>query len=211
MQRNWMTGLADRYHDSLDEATVSYLASRGIDQDASSGFRLGLVVDPDPAHEQYAGRLSIPFITPSGVVHMRFRCLEEHGEQKCSDHFHGKYEGPAGEETRLYNVMALHEGGGTIAVIEGELDATISTVAGLPAVGVPGINNWKPYYYRLLEDFEQVIVIGDGDAAGRSFVATLAQNIGSAIRRPMPEGHDVTSYVLEHGPAEYLKYARGER
>ena len=200
-QKNWLGSLADRYHESLDEATLSYLAARGIDQDAATGFRLGLVVDPDPAHGRYAGRLSIPFITPTGVVYMRFRCLEDH---KCDNH--GKYEGVSGENTHLYNVGALHSAGDTVVVTEGELDALISTTAGMPAVGVPGATNWKPFYYRLFDDYERVILVGDGDTAGREFVATLARNLSNSIRRPMPEGYDVNSFVLEQGVDAYLAY-----
>lgn len=202
-QKSFLGGLAHRYHEALDEKTLSYLAARGIDQDAASGFLLGLVVDPDPVHHQYAGRLSIPFITPTGVVYMRFRCLEDHN---CSDFDHGKYQGVSGETTHLYNVSSLHLTGDTIAVTEGELDALISTQAGVPAVGVPGATNWKPFYYRLFDDYERVIVVGDGDTAGREFVATLARNLPNSIRRPMPEGYDVNSYVLKHGVDEYLAY-----
>lgn len=202
-QKIWLEGLADSYHAALDEKTLSYLGARGIGPDAASGYRLGLVVDPDPAHYQYVGRLSIPFITPTGVVYIRFRCLEDHN---CKDHSHGKYEGVSGESTHLYNVGALHAAGDTVVVAEGELDALISTEAGMPAVGVPGATNWKPFYYRLFDDYERVIIVGDGDTAGREFVATLSRNLGNAIRRPMPEGYDVNSYVLEHGADEYLAY-----
>ena len=133
---------------------------------------------------------------------MRFRCLEDH--PKCQDH--GKYEAVKGEGTHLYNVGALHVAGDTIVVTEGELDALISTRAGMPAVGVPGATNWKPFYYRLFDDYERVILVGDGDSAGREFVATLAQNLSNSIRRPMPEGYDVNSFVLEQGVDAYLAY-----
>lgn len=202
-QKSWLGNLAETYHAALDERTLSYLAARGIDRDAASGYRLGLVVDPDPAHHSYAGRLSIPFLTPTGVVYMRFRCLEDH---ECKDHNHGKYQGVTGDSTHLYNVGALHQAGDTVVVTEGELDALISTEAGMPAVGVPGATNWKPFYYRLFDDYERVIIVGDGDTAGREFVATLARNLGNSIRRPMPEGYDVNSFVLEHGADEYLAY-----
>lgn len=202
-QKSWLGTLADRYHEALDEKTLSYLAARGIDQDAAAGYRLGLVTDPDPAHQQYEGRLSIPFITPTGVVYMRFRCLEDH---HCGDHDHGKYQGVSGETTHLYNVISLHIAEGTVAVTEGELDALISSEAGMPAVGVPGATNWKPFYYRLFDDYDRVIIVGDGDKAGREFVASLARNLPNSIRRPMPEGYDVNSYVLEHGPDAYLAY-----
>lgn len=201
-QKNWLGVQASRYSESLDDRTLSYLAARGLDRDAVTGLRLGLVVDPDPAHTRYAGRLSIPFVTPTGVVTMRFRCLEDH---KCEGH--GKYESPAGEETRLYNVNSLHLKGDVVGISEGELDAGVATyAAGIPTVGVPGVQNWKPYYYRLFEDYERVIVIGDGDEAGRNFVATLTRNLPNGIRKPMPDGYDITSYVVEHGVEQFLEF-----
>lgn len=202
-QKSWLSAVTDRYHEALDETTLSYLAARGIGPDAASGYRLGLVSDPDPAHYQFAGRLSIPFISPTGVVYMRFRCL---GDHNCADLEHGKYLGPQGDDTHLYNVQALHDSEDWVVVTEGELDALVSTEAGAPAVGVPGATNWKPFYYRLFDDYERVIVVGDGDKAGREFVATLARNLPNSIRRPMPDGYDVNSFVLEHGADDYLAY-----
>lgn len=203
-QKNWLGTLADRYHEMLDEPTLSYLAERGIDRDAVDGSRLGLVAEPDPAHTHYVGRLCIPYITPTGVVHLRFRCLQRH---ECKEQGHGKYESLAGEETRLYNVQALQDAGKVIGICEGELDALSSSIAGLPAVGVPGAHGWKQFYFRLFDDFERVILLGDGDDAGRQFVATLAQHIPEAVRRPLPKGQDVNSYIVEHGAAAFLEFA----
>lgn len=134
---------------------------------------------------------------------MRFRCLEDH---ECKEHGHGKYEGPQGTTTHLFNVRDLHRADSVIAITEGELDALCGSAHGLPAVGVPGANNWKPFYHRLFDDFERVIVIGDGDSAGRQFTGKLCGAISAAIPRPMPEGHDVTSYVIEHGQEAFLDY-----
>lgn len=206
-QKNWLGALTERYHEALTDDVLAYLASRGIDRDGATGLRLGLVADPDPAHERYVGRLAIPFITPTGVVSMRFRCLEDHGEQNCSDLWHGKYEGLEGEETRLYNVGALLDATDTIGISEGELDGAVATICGLPTVGVPGKNNFKPFYYRLFDEYERVILLGDGDPAGREFVASLSRNLNNGIRRPLPDGHDVTSYVMEYGPDAFMAYA----
>lgn len=203
-QKEWLGRVTDQYAAAMTKDVRSYLASRGIEKAAVRGYRLGVVSDPDPAHEQYAGRLSIPHITPTGVVSMRFRCLQDH---VCGDEtFCAKYLGVSGESTRLFNVMALHEPVDVVAVCEGELDAIVATESGLPAVGVPGINNWKPFYYRLFDDYEKVFLLGDGDDAGRSFVATLSQHLPNSIRRPMPSGYDVSSFVVEHGPEELLRY-----
>lgn len=202
-QKEWLGALAGQYHESLSPETASYLAARGIDQDLAHGALLGEVVNPDPAHEQYRGRLSIPFITPTGVVYMRFRCLSEHD---CGEFSHGKYEGAAGLGTHLYNVAALHADSSVVAICEGELDALVANDCGIPAVGVPGANNWKPFYYRLFDDYEKVIIIGDGDTAGRRFANELASKIPDAIPRPMPKDHDVTSFVVENGAGSFLEY-----
>ena len=53
---------------------------------------------------------------------------------------------------------------------------------------------------------ERVILIGDGDTAGRTMVATLAHNMANAVRRPMPEGEDVTSFVVANGADAFLSY-----
>lgn len=202
-QKSWLGKLAQRYHESLTPEVVTYLEDRGIDQDAIAGFHLGYVDDPDPMHEPYRGRLSIPFLTPTGVVYMRFRCLEDHD---CREEGHGKYEGARGTETHLYNVQALHDADTVVGITEGELDALVSTVSGFPAVGVPGATNWKPFYHRLFDDFEQVIVLGDGDKAGREFTGKLTQIIPTAEAKLMPEGMDVNSFVLENGAKSFLDY-----
>lgn len=202
-QKAWLGKVTDRYHESLTPEVLSYLESRGISPDDAASYRLGLVNDPDPMHEPFRGRLSIPFITPTGVVYIRFRCLEDHD---CRELGHGKYEGQAGTTTHLYNVQALHDADTIIGITEGELDGLVSTVAGLPAVGVPGANNWKPFYYRLFDDFERVIILGDGDQAGRDFTNKLAQHIPGGEAKLMPKGTDVNSFVQENGQKAFLSY-----
>jgi DNA primase len=227
--KSWLTKLAHRYHEALTPEVASYLEARGIGQEAASGFLLGLVSDPDPAHEQYRGRLAIPFITPTGVVTMRFRCLDDHREEERFQPYgsplppveirkvgpplpcegHGKYESPAGDTTHLYNVQALHDADSEIGIAEGELEALVATQSGLPTVGCVGASNWKPFYYRLFDDFQNVYVLGDGDAAGRKWAAGLVPNIPGAVSRVQPKDYDVSSYVVEHGGQAWLETVIG--
>lgn len=201
--KNWLGKIADRYHNDLSSEALTYLADRGIRRKAVSGGRLGLVSNPDPMHEPFQGRLSIPFITPTGVVYMRFRCLEDHNckEENCQ-----KYLGPTGEPAHLYNVQALHDADITIGICEGELDALVSTNAGFPCVGVPGSHNWKPFYYRLFDDFQRVIVLGDGDKAGREFTTKLIHEIPEAEAKLIPDHQDVNEFILEHGKKTFLDF-----
>ena len=73
-------------------------------------------------------------------------------------------------------------------------------------MGVPGASNWKPHYRRLFDDYERVIVIGDGDTAGRQFASMVAGHVPAAIVRPMPADEDVSSFVTKHGAEAFREY-----
>lgn len=206
-QKNWLGRTATTYHEALDEATIIYLVGRGLDQDAVRGSLLGLVATPDPLHQDFIGRLSIPFITPTGVVSMRFRCLSDHHEPGGEPGTCPKYLQPEGSPTHIYNVQALHDADTIIGISEGELDARIATKCDIPTVGIPGANNWKQFWYRLFEDFERVLVFGDGDKAGRTFTGKLSSTIPGGEGRVLDAGHDVTSFVLEYGAESFRDFA----
>lgn len=158
--------------------------------------RLGVVADPLPGHEHLVGRLSIPYLTPTGPVDIRFRAM---GPEEP------KYIGTAGAQTRLYNVNALHVATDFIAVCEGEIDTiTLHYKCGIPAVGVPGVNNWKEHYKRLLSDFETIYVFADGDQPGTNFATSLSKEMSNVIILQMPEAQDVNSMFLVNG-ADYFR------
>ena len=162
--------------------------------------RLGVVEEPETGHEQYAGRLSIPYITKTGVVDLRFRSLNPAVEPK--------YMGMVGSDTRMYNVLDIENAGDWIGVCEGELDTlTMSKLVGVPCVGVPGANSWKRHYTRLLADFERIFVFADGDAPGREFAASLTREL-PVTTVTFGEGEDVNSTYIKHG-AEYIRNKMG--
>jgi 5S rRNA maturation endonuclease (ribonuclease M5) len=157
--------------------------------------RLGVVGEAEIGHEQYIGRLSIPYITKTGVVDLRFRSLNPAVEPK--------YMGLTGAETRMYNVIDIEKANNFIGVCEGELDTiTMSGCVGIPCVGVPGANSWKKHYTRLLADFERVFVFADGDQPGTEFARSLARELPVTIIQ-LPDGHDVNSMFVQEG-AEYF-------
>src|SRR4051812_5430637 len=78
--------------------------ARGIGLDAARQYRLGSVSEAEPGHEKTWGRLSIPYITPSGIVAIKFRCVRDHD---CKESDHPKYLAPKGQKPRLYNVAAF--------------------------------------------------------------------------------------------------------
>jgi DNA primase len=194
-QKESLTRAAKYYHSALQEAE-DYLAERGITLEAATHARLGVVLEPLTGHETYINRLAIPYITRSGVVDLRFRSM---------DLSEPKYMGMAGATTHLYNVGAFFKATSYISICEGEIDTiTLDTMCGIPAVGVPGVNNWKKHYTKLLQDFDQVFLFADGDNAGTDFGKSLSRELSNLVVVQMPEGEDVNSMYRKNG-VEYFK------
>lgn len=73
------------------------------------------------------------------------------------------------------------------------------TQAGLPAVGVPGVQNWKRHFRRCFEDFERVCVLCDGDKPGREFGYKLSHELPNAHMVTCPDGEDPNSVYVKWG------------
>jgi hypothetical protein len=145
-------------------------------------------------HELYVGRLAIPYLTPSGVSSIKFRCMEPH---VCDDHRHGKYEGLAGHDPRLFNVLVLANGAKErLLVCEGELDTIAASQAGYLAVGFAGTGCWESWFPRALEGWTHLYVMADGDEPGRKASKMVAAEVGGVVV-PMPDGEDVASTLLK--------------
>jgi len=189
-QKELLGKATERYAESIHLAE-DYIRQRGIPLEVARLARLGVVEAPEIGHEIYQGRLSIPYITKSGVVDLRFRSLNPAVEPK--------YMGLTGADTKMYNVLDVERAGDWIAVCEGELDTlTLSSCIGIPCVGVPGANSWKKHYTRLLADFERVYVFADGDSPGREFASSLARELPVTIVN-LPDGEDVNSIYVSEG------------
>ncbi len=189
-QRQFLLLATQRYAARI-EVAAEYLSSRHLSVEEASIFHLGVVEDPLPGHEPYKGRLAIPYITPSGVVDLRFRGM--HGEDP-------KYMGLVGAKTTMFNTQACFAADKYICITEGEFDCIMMSVkTEHPTVGIPGANNWKPHYVKILDDFETVIVLADGDAAGLEFGKKIARELGNVNIISMPDGEDVNSMMINQG------------
>ena len=189
-QKDLLDKATTKYAGSISQAE-DYLRSRGIPLEVARLVSLGVVAEPEVGHEAFVGRLSIPYITKTGVVDLRFRSLNPAVEPK--------YMGMTGAETKMYNVLDVERAGDFIGVCEGEIDTlTISRCVGIPCVGVPGANSWKKHYTRLLADFERVFVFADGDQPGTEFARSLARELPVTIIQ-LPDGQDVNSMFVQEG------------
>ena len=190
LQKELLGKAAQKYSASIHLAE-DYLKQRGISLEVARLARLGVVEEPEVGHEAYQGRLSIPYVTKTGVVDLRFRSLNPAVEPK--------YMGLTGADTKMYNVLDIERAGDFIGVCEGELDTlTMSACVGIPCVGVPGANSWKKHYTRLLADFERVFIFADGDQPGREFANSLARELPVTVVQ-FPDGEDVNSFYINNG------------
>jgi DNA primase len=199
LQKELLGKAAAGYAENIYQAE-DYLRSRGIPLEVARLASLGVVAEPETGHEAFKGRLSIPYITKTGVVDLRFRSLNPAVEPK--------YMGMTGAETKMYNVLDVERASDFIGVCEGELDTlTLSACVGIPCVGVPGANSWKKHYTRLLADFERVFVFADGDQPGTEFARSLARELPVTIIQ-LPDGHDVNSMFVQEG-VDYFNQKMG--
>jgi DNA primase len=196
-QRRYFEQAVTTYQSDLagDTSAQAYLRTRGLGPDAAAMYRLGVVRRPLAGHEAYRGRLAIPYLTPAGVVNLRFRCAEQH---ECEGH--PKYLSTEGGGSNLFNVLDLKKDSPFICIAEGEIDTMSLSLAGLPAVGVPGVDTWQKHFSRCLEDFEVIYAFGDGDKAGSKFSNFLARETRARPIR-MPNGKDCNDIFREQGAA----------
>ena len=189
---------AQRYAQQISPEAVVALAERGISEEVAALYMLGSVVDPMNGHEMQDGWISIPYITAMNhCVGFKFRRLDD-GKPK--------YGSPTGQKAHLYNVVDCTILSKHIVVCEGELDTVIvSGVLGIPAVGIPGVQAWKPHFAKLLNGYDSVYIVGDNDVKddgsnpGAEFAKRVASEVLNSVIVTLPPGLDINDYYLAYG------------
>jgi len=197
-QRQSLTEAAERYSSNLTPQAASYLAGRGLTKEVANTFLLGSVVEPSAGHEHATGMLSIPYITPAGVVGIKFRRLDDGTP---------KYIWPTGQKIGLFNVNDLHKHSDTIAICEGEIDTIVlSGMVQIPAVGVAGVSQWKPWFSKLFEAYSRILVVSDNDVKedgrnpGQELAKRIKEELDRAIIIHLPDNKDINDCFLNLGP-----------
>ena len=202
--RKSLESACQRYQDNMYGANggASYLTSRGIQTPAVERYRLGVVDAESPEHPEYAGWLSIPYLTRSGVVSFKFRRLDN-GEPK--------YMGLGGGTARLYNTLAMDSAdrSGILGIAEGELDALIATEIGISTVGIPGADTYKTHteWRELFRGYQRVLVFADSDEPGLNLAKQIRRDVDAARIVRLP-AKDVNATFLEFG-ADAIREAAG--
>lgn len=201
------------YQDKMTSEGLEYLYSRGLDDSAIESFRLG-VVARGGEHSEYAGMLSIPYVTElAGVVGFKFR--KPHA---CTDDCqHQKYITPY--PVRLFNTpdFAKAERLGYIAITEGEFDAMVlSGMCNIPAVAVPGVDAWtnQKSWPLVFQGIGRVLIFKDNDqdrtvtVGGKEKIVNPGRDLARRIRSDVPNsvlvdteglGKDVNEIFLGFG------------
>jgi len=164
----------------------------------ASTYLLGSVVDPGAGHEHADGRISIPYLTPTGVVGIKFRAIDPETKPK--------YIYPTGQKVGLYNVLDLHVQSDSIAICEGEIDTIVlSGLVGIPAVGVAGVSQWKAHFPRLFEPYKNIWIFADNDIKedgrnpGQELAKRIKEDLDKAQVIHLEANQDVNDTYLEHG------------
>lgn len=203
-QRRLLERATLQYAERLDDA-AEWLEGRGIDLEFARSRGLGVVHNPPPQHQHMNGRLSIPYLTDAGPVAIVSRCIQNH---KCAEvPNHKKVAKPRGQGNLLYGVQAASWADEWIVVCEGEIDALTWQQVGVPALSVPGAENWKDHWVNIFEDFSTVYAAIDGDKAGDELYERMAYEIDlsrtSVVKVRFPDGEDTNSMYVKLGE-EYL-------
>lgn len=200
-QREALEAAVSRYEAEVTVEAARTLLDRGLTEAAVASFRLGVVGEPEPGHEKYRGWLAIPYLRaddqPLGI---RFRCLQEHDHRAFG---HGKYGSMTGEPTRMFNVRAIFRAAEEIHITEGELDAVILNMVGMPAVAIPGAQAFKPHYRRMLAGFSKVWLWADPDEAGGELVARVTASMRHAKPVRLTAGDVNETYLAEGAEGLY--------
>lgn len=198
------------YQSQMTKECLTYLSGRGLSEETIQSFRLGFVETPLAGHETYSGRLCIPYIKKNATVALKFRCIESHDCGDISGHTKYLCEG----SLWLYNTNDLDVSEDYVSLAEGEIDAMILHQAGIPAVGIPGVQSWKgnPHWSGLLKPYEQIYMFADNDKSkkenyGHQLAGRVKADLPRARIVTLPDDEDVNSTYTHYGARELFERA----
>lgn len=138
----------------------------------------------------YKHKIIIPFLQDGRIIFLQGRRLD----QEQPKYLHLKRPVP------LFNIDILSElkKGDKVYICEGVFDAMMLEQNGYKAVGILGVNNFKPDYTDLFKGLDVVLAL-DNDEAGERGTKELAKMFkGQGVsNKQLPDGiKDITDYFL---------------
>lgn len=148
-----------------------YLIGRGITEETARTFGAGVFPGKGSMH----GRCVLPIHNAKGeLVAYAGRAID--GSEP-------KYKFPAGfrKSLELYNLHRVPKGECTAVLVEGFFDCMKVSQAGYPCVALMGSSLSKTQERLLAENFAEIVVMLDGDEAGRSAAETIADRLQQVV------------------------------
>ena len=154
-----------------------YLAERGISPETARHFEVGFF----PGKGSMQGRIVIPIHNEDGVpVAYAGRALHSEPKYKFPPLFR--------KSLVLFNLHRAVKHGGTVVVVEGFFDCLKVHQAGLACVvALMGCSLSRQQEHLLLRHFHEVVLLLDGDNAGRSAAARIAERLVSTVSTRLVE------------------------
>lgn len=94
---------------------------------------------------------------------------------------------------------------GVLWVVEGEPDAITLVSLGVPAIGVPGANGWRPEWATRFTG-RTVVIVPDCDPPGRQVAARIHNDLQAVatvrlvdLGPDRTDGYDITDWIRDHG------------
>lgn len=177
--------------DTKTGSPLEWLRQRGLKDEYIEKYHFGFVREG-----YFANSISIPVLDGLGSYRTaRFRRLN--GTPK--------YDHPKGERAHLFNVSSVRHP--TVYLTEGEFDATILEQTGRPAVGVPGINNFRDEW-RWLFVGNDIRIVFDSEEPGTEAYKAVRTALGRVVRQlepvssrleviELPVGEDISSFYVK--------------
>jgi len=200
----------------LDKASGQYLKNRGLTDETLNRFLLFSVKDYQATDKHlkskfsldelqkagivgekgnlifYKHKIIIPFLQDGRIIFLQGRRLD----QEQSKYLHLKRPVP------LYNrdVLVELEKGKKVYITEGVFDAMMLEQNGYKAIGILGVNNFKPDYIDLFKGLDVVLAL-DNDKTGERGTSELAKMFylkGQRVSsKQLPDGiKDITDYFM---------------
>lgn len=166
----------------------AYLLARGLTNEVLDSFQIGFVSDPRRGDDLFRGMISIPFLTPTGVVAMKYRRIDDKQPRFLA----------SGTTKRFFNSRALLAPHRIIYLCEGEVDTMTVSMLHLPVVGMPGVGTWERKFARAFRNRKVVVLAdGDDDGQGKEFANRIRGDVEDADVI-LFEGEDVNSYLQKY-------------
>ncbi len=168
------------------QGAVEYLEGRGVTRAEIERWRIAAVPEEEL---RYSGRIIVPIVVDGKMVDFVARLFVDKPDV-VSKALSGRKDQGALKEYSLWGYDELDPTLDVVHVVEGIWGAVACKHANIPNVVACCGSSWSPERTELLEPWERVVMIPDGDSAGSS----LVRRASSLSRR-----HDYLQVELPHG------------